>query len=134
LKDTTPRDVIQWLATTKESWLLILDNCDDAEIDFARYIPSRGGSIIITTRLTECRNLGTWQNIDDLGSENATHLLLRASGLEDGDPETLIPAARLVVLPLESMRSLLSMLVLMSRRDIAPWLSTSSSFGKKRIV
>lgn len=87
----------KWLATTKESWLLILDNCDDAELDFARFIPSRGGSIIVTTRLIECRNHGTWENIDELGPENAVQLLLRASGLHDGDQETLIAAAKSVI-------------------------------------
>lgn len=35
--------------------------------------------------------------MDELGNEDATYLLLMASGLEDGDPETLIPAAKLVV-------------------------------------
>jgi tetratricopeptide (TPR) repeat protein len=97
LETTTPRDVTQWLATTKESWLLILDNCDDANIDFARYIPSKGGSMIITTRLTECRIHGTWENIDELGKEDATHLLLKASGLENGDLGALKAAAESVV-------------------------------------
>jgi tetratricopeptide (TPR) repeat protein len=97
LKDATPKGVMQWLASNKESWLLILDNCDDTKVDFAKYIPSRGGSILITTRLTECRNLGHWENIDELGKEDATHLLLKASGLENGDPEALKPAAESVV-------------------------------------
>jgi tetratricopeptide (TPR) repeat protein len=93
----TSKDVIQWLATIKESWLLILDNCDDPAIDFARYIPSKGGSIIITTRLTECRIHGTWENIDELGEEDATRLLLKASGLENGDQKALAPVAESVV-------------------------------------
>ncbi|KAI4858323.1 purine and uridine phosphorylase [Aureobasidium sp. EXF-8846] len=97
LKDTTSRNVIRWLATTKETWLLILDNCDDPAIDFARYMPSRGGSVIITTRLTECRIHGTWKNIDELGREDAKQLLLKASGLEGGDQKSLIPVAESVV-------------------------------------
>ncbi|KAI4722832.1 purine and uridine phosphorylase [Aureobasidium sp. EXF-10727] len=93
---TTFTDVLQWLATVKESWLLIFDNCDDGEIDFARYMPSRGGSIILTTRLTECWNLGTWKNLDDLGHENAVKLLLRACGIAIND-QAQIPAAQSVV-------------------------------------
>jgi hypothetical protein len=96
-RDTTPRVILQWLATTKESWLLILDNCDDEEVDFAKYMPSRGGSVIITTRLTECRVHGAWENIDELGPETAAQLLLKASNLEDGDQAALIPAAESVV-------------------------------------
>ncbi|KAH0294504.1 hypothetical protein KCU62_g478, partial [Aureobasidium sp. EXF-3399] len=97
LEGTRPRDVLQWLATTKESWLIILDNCDDDRIDFAKYIPSRGGSVIITTRLTECRIHGTWENIDELGKEDATQLLLKASGLEHGDQTALVSVAKSVV-------------------------------------
>jgi hypothetical protein len=97
LQDTTLKDVTQWLATTKESWLLILDNCDDSQIDFAKYLPSRGGSVIITTRLTECRIHGTWKNIDELGKGDATQLLLKASGLEGSDQKSLIPVAESVV-------------------------------------
>jgi hypothetical protein len=97
LEDTTPRNVTRWLATNRESWLLILDECDDAEIDFARYIPSRGGSVIITTRLTECRVHGTWENVDNIGTQHAVQLLLEASGLGNGDQKAYIPAAELVV-------------------------------------
>ena len=97
LEDFRPRVVLQWLATTKESWLLILDNCDDDRIDFAKYIPSRGGSVIITTRLTECRIHGTWENVDELGKKDATQLLLKASGLEHGDQSALVSVAESVV-------------------------------------
>jgi tetratricopeptide (TPR) repeat protein len=97
MDDTTPGNVMQWLATTKESWLLILDNCDNVNIDFARYIPSRGSSVIITTRLTECQIHGAWKNIDDLGPESAVQLLLKASGLEFGDQRTLLPAAESII-------------------------------------
>jgi tetratricopeptide (TPR) repeat protein len=74
-----------------------LDNCDDDLIDFAKYIPSRGGRVIITTRLTECHIHGAWENIDDLGPEFAVRLLLKASGLEDGDQNALKPVATSVV-------------------------------------
>ncbi|KAG9795848.1 Lipoxygenase, partial [Aureobasidium melanogenum] len=97
LIDTTSKGVLRWLANIKESWLLILDNCDDSMMDFAAYMPSRGGSIILTTRLTECKILGTWANLDDLGRDTATQLLLRASGYGRDNQEAHIPAAEAVV-------------------------------------
>ncbi|KAG9661829.1 hypothetical protein KCU64_g2333, partial [Aureobasidium melanogenum] len=66
-------------------------------MDFAAYIPSRGGSIILTTRLTECKILGTWANLDDLGRDTATQLLLRACGYGRDNQEAHIPAAKVVV-------------------------------------
>jgi tetratricopeptide (TPR) repeat protein len=97
LEDATPRAILQWLANINESWLLILDNCDDGTIDFAKYIPSRGGSVIITTRLTECRIHGTWKNIDELDKKDATQLLLKASGLGAGESKASIRIAKSVV-------------------------------------
>jgi tetratricopeptide (TPR) repeat protein len=89
--------VLQWLAAIKELWLLILDNCDDGQIDFAKYIPPRGGSVIITARLEECRTHGTWADVDDLGPEVAVQLLFKASGIEADNQEALVPAAETVV-------------------------------------
>lgn len=97
LIDTTSKGVLRWLANIKESWLLILDNCDDSMMDFAAYMPSRGGSIILTTRLTECKILGTWENLDDLGRDTATQLLLGACGYGPDNQEAHIPAAEAVV-------------------------------------
>lgn len=97
LTNTKPKDVLQWLASTRESWLLILDNCDEAEIDFAQYIPSRGGSVIITTRLTECQSLGAWANLDDMGNDNATQLLLKACGFTANEQQAHKPFAESVV-------------------------------------
>jgi hypothetical protein len=74
LRDARPKDVIQWLASNRESWLLILDNCDDAEIDFVRYIPLRGGSVIITSRLSGCRIHGVWECLDNHLTLNTSHL------------------------------------------------------------
>jgi hypothetical protein len=53
--------------------------------------------VIITTRLTECQIHGPWENIDDLGPGFAVQLLLKASGLENGDPNVLTPVAKSVV-------------------------------------
>ncbi|TIA16626.1 purine and uridine phosphorylase [Aureobasidium pullulans] len=91
------KSVLQWLANTKNSWLLVLDNCDNIETDFAGYIPSRGGSVIVTTRLTECQHLGVWENVDDLGLEDAIQLLVRACGLKQEDQQAEWSHARAVV-------------------------------------
>ncbi|THZ73191.1 hypothetical protein D6C84_09756 [Aureobasidium pullulans] len=91
------KSVLQWLANTKNSWLLVLDNCDNIETDFAGYIPSRGGSVIVTTRLTECQHLGVWENVDDLGQENAIQLLVRACGIKQEDQQAEWPHAKAVV-------------------------------------
>lgn len=96
LEDTTSEAVKDWLANTKESWLLILDNCDDYRIDFSKFMPSRG-CLIITTRLKECRQYGAWENIDELGSEDAMQLLIKASGRENDDQDALEPVAKSVV-------------------------------------
>jgi tetratricopeptide (TPR) repeat protein len=66
-------------------------------MDVARYMPSKGGSILITTRLTECRIHGIWENIDKLEKEDATQLLLKASGHGGSDQNALTPIAQLVV-------------------------------------
>jgi len=97
LQDTALEDVTQWLANINESWLLILDNCDDVKIDLAEYMPSQGGSVIITTRLRACRTYGTWEDLDDLGPDTAAQLLLKASGLGDRDEKALTRAAESVV-------------------------------------
>ncbi|THY10687.1 purine and uridine phosphorylase [Aureobasidium pullulans] len=91
------KSVLQWLANTKNSWLLVLDNCDNIETDFAGYIPSRGGSVIVTTRLTECQHLGVWENVDDLGLEDAIQLLVRACGIKQEDQQAEWSHARAVV-------------------------------------
>jgi len=71
-------EALQILANTKQSWLLILDNADDPNFDYQNYLPSgTKGTIIITSRLTECRQYS---------SENAEAL----KGLEDQDSKELL--------------------------------------------
>ncbi|TIA15952.1 purine and uridine phosphorylase [Aureobasidium pullulans] len=82
LSDTSVKAVLQWLVSRKESWLLILDNCDDSATDFSKYLPSRGGSVIITTRLSECRAYGSYETIDDLGQQASVQLLLDTCGVK----------------------------------------------------
>lgn len=45
------KDTINWLVRTRDRWLLILDNADDAALNLRPYLPPCShGNIIITTR------------------------------------------------------------------------------------
>ncbi|CUA71090.1 Nephrocystin-1 [Rhizoctonia solani] len=52
-------DVINWLESCSELWLMVFDNADTPAIKVEQYIPARGerGSILITTRLPDLANL-----------------------------------------------------------------------------
>ncbi|CAE6489206.1 unnamed protein product, partial [Rhizoctonia solani] len=53
------KDVIQWLASRAERWLLIFDNADTASTNIQQYIPDsdRSGRVLITTRLPDLASL-----------------------------------------------------------------------------
>lgn len=74
-----------WLQHTSYSWLLVLDNADDPELDYAIFIPAAAkGSILITSRVDECINLQTagkdWY--ESLHEETAKQLLLKACKID----------------------------------------------------
>lgn len=79
------KSVKNWLAATKNTWLLILDNADDTSIDYAEYFPSGNrGCIILTTRNSECHihsNVGS-QKMVILDQSDAVALLLKATGVK----------------------------------------------------
>jgi hypothetical protein len=78
------KEALQVLASTRENWLLVLDNADDPGIDYQAYIPSGTyGSILITSRVDETKRY----------SPDTTHAL---EGLEDEDAKTLLFRAALV--------------------------------------
>ncbi|CUA67657.1 hypothetical protein RSOLAG22IIIB_07504 [Rhizoctonia solani] len=54
----TPKDLVDWLESCKERWLVVFDNADNSSTDLQRYIPARGGgSVLITTRLPDLARL-----------------------------------------------------------------------------
>lgn len=62
-------DVLQLMSNFKTSWLLILDNADDLDVDYQGYFPSGGrGTIIMTSRVANCIRYET------IGSETLTGL------------------------------------------------------------
>ena len=83
--DESLEGAILWLQNTSHSWLLILDNADNKDLDLARFLPAgRNGSILITTRLIEC---GKHQTVGKDGYESmnqgtAIKLLLKACGID----------------------------------------------------
>ncbi|CAE6537880.1 unnamed protein product [Rhizoctonia solani] len=55
------KDMISWLESCGEWWLMVFDNADTATTNIKQYIPARGqrGSVIITTRLPDLANLAS---------------------------------------------------------------------------
>ena len=74
-----------WLQNSPHTWLLILDNADNKDLDMAQFLPAgENGSILITTRLTECAKHQTVgkDHYERLSQETAIDLLLKASDSE----------------------------------------------------
>ncbi|EUC57781.1 calcium-independent phospholipase A2-gamma, partial [Rhizoctonia solani AG-3 Rhs1AP] len=75
---------LQWLESSREAWLLILDNVDDPSVPIRDYIP-RGnhGSVIITTRLSGMLSLAQGAHSDcsvsSMDPDDALALLLKAA-------------------------------------------------------
>jgi tetratricopeptide (TPR) repeat protein len=70
------------LANSKKRWLLVLDNADDVDFDYARYIPSGvQGAVIVTSRNPECSRYDTVaaEALEGLNAEYSTLLLLKAA-------------------------------------------------------
>ena len=75
-------NVKSWLACNNQRWLMIIDNADDPEIDYSKYLPSGAkGDILITTRNPECAtvyNTVGFETLDNLELDLAKLLLFRA--------------------------------------------------------
>ncbi|KAM0799817.1 hypothetical protein BDR22DRAFT_854308 [Usnea florida] len=85
-KEDSLEGAISWLQNTRHSWLLILDNADNADLDLDQFLPAgRKGSILITTRLAESAKFHTAGHPDyyeRLSRETATTLLLKACKID----------------------------------------------------
>ncbi|KAH0537362.1 hypothetical protein FGG08_005841 [Glutinoglossum americanum] len=81
-KDTTFEAGKHWLSNCSKSWLLVIDNADDPEMDVSRYFPSGGrGHILITTRNPNNVVHSTIGDVNFRGmeQEDAITLLLKAA-------------------------------------------------------
>jgi hypothetical protein len=88
------RQTLKWLAVDGNSkWLLIFDNIDWYSPRYAPgkdgygiaefFPPADHGSIIITTRLAQLRELGKSYLVQKLSIEEAVELLINSSGYTD---------------------------------------------------
>ena len=83
--DSTLEDVMSWLVRQSKQWLLIIDNADDAKIDYSKYFPPcNHGNVIITTRIPELEedyeSVGH-ASLDLLQTPDARDLLFKSAGI-----------------------------------------------------
>ena len=79
-----PEQVRIWLATSHYSWLLIIDNADNPDLDYAAYFPSGNrGNIILTTRNPQCRDHATlsFEDMNHLDLQDAKTLLFKSAAI-----------------------------------------------------
>ncbi|CUA75446.1 Nephrocystin-3 [Mus musculus] [Rhizoctonia solani] len=84
----TPKDVVNWLESCKERWLVIFDNVDTPSTDLQRYIPARGGgSVLITTRLPDLARLsegpGSVCHLSSMSLTDGAALLLKITSMRN---------------------------------------------------
>ena len=76
---------IHWLSRCSLPWLLVLDNADDPDLDFSKYIPSGNkGHILITTRNPSLQKMATagYLRFRGMDPEEAVSLLLRTASAD----------------------------------------------------
>ncbi|KAM3077881.1 hypothetical protein ACMFMF_004300 [Clarireedia jacksonii] len=93
-------DALQVLASTKQPWLLILDNADNPNFDYQIYFPSGTyGAVIMTSRVSDCKEYSPeqFEALEGLGNEDSKQLLLKAAKIPkeswqsyNGQAETII--------------------------------------------
>jgi len=93
-------EIIRWLETCADPWLLIFDNADDLSY-LPSYLPSRGnGNILFTTRAGAVGMLASSIEVDCLSVKEAILLLLRRSQRETCASEAEIEEATHIAMAL----------------------------------
>ena len=90
---------IYWLSGLDMPWMLVIDNADDASIDYSRFFPAGDkGNILMTSRLQDCKIHATvgHHEFRNMEEEDAITLLLRAA-YEDVEAVDARKAARPIV-------------------------------------
>ncbi|KEP45663.1 calcium-independent phospholipase A2-gamma, partial [Rhizoctonia solani 123E] len=93
------KDVIGWMESCDERWLMVFDNADTQSTDIQQYIPARarGGSVLITTRLPDLASLadgpGCVCHLSSMSQADGTALLVKIASsrnkcLSDDDTKT----------------------------------------------
>lgn len=75
-----------WLTGLEMPWLLVIDNADDPNVDYARFFPAGDrGHILVTSRNPDCRIHATigYYEFKEMDSEDAITLLLKAAEIKD---------------------------------------------------
>src|SRR5262249_55067198 len=90
--------MIGWLEQCEQPWLLIFDNADDLAV-LQHYLPRRGnGSVLLTTRASAVGSLASPLQVETMGIQEGTQLLLRrGQHLAQAIDEEIDKAADLVV-------------------------------------
>lgn len=77
---------IYWLTGLEMPWLLVIDNADDPNVDYARFFPAGDrGHILVTSRNPDCRihaTIGSYE-FKEMDPEDAITLLLKAAEIKD---------------------------------------------------
>jgi tetratricopeptide (TPR) repeat protein len=93
----------RWLSNMPESWMLILDNADDPDLDLTQYFPvGDRGTILITTRNPDC-GIHATAGLHELGrmeTEEAISLILKTTGAQQLSDKPTRKTAKSVVLTL----------------------------------
>jgi tetratricopeptide (TPR) repeat protein len=77
-------DALHVLASTKQTWLLILDNADDTDFDYQAYLPSgTHGAVLMTSRVSHCKRYSPeqFEALEGLENEDSKELLLKAADI-----------------------------------------------------
>jgi tetratricopeptide (TPR) repeat protein len=77
---------LSWLTRQRLPWLLVIDNADDVDFNYAKYFPSgERGHILLTSRNPECKVHATVgsKEFKELEIDDAITLLLKAISPED---------------------------------------------------
>lgn len=80
---------MHWLSNLSTSWLLVLDNADDPEMDLSRFFPAGGnGHILVTTRNpgAKIHNTVGYLKFEGMDPDDAITLLLKLAYPEN-EPE-----------------------------------------------
>lgn len=100
-------DARQGLANVKESWLLVLDNADDPDVDYQCYFPAGLlGVVILTSRNAECHRYASTRavtvELEGLPESDARELLLQATNIPREQWRTFQDDAKRVAILLQS--------------------------------
>jgi tetratricopeptide (TPR) repeat protein len=84
-RQQTARTVLDHLAGSELSWLLVYDNADDP-VTLSQYVPTTGGHVILTTRNLEWSTVGEAIEVDVFERHESIELLQRRSRDPRGEP------------------------------------------------